>query len=370
MKTILIIEDDASLRTDVVELFQLEGYKVLEAESGEQGLAVLAQNRPNLILCDVMMPGIDGYAVLTAVRSQPRLDTTPFIFLTAKSSKDDLRRGMTLGADDYLTKPLSTQDLLQAVNVRLERHEKLMQAHQDRIEEAKKTFIRMVAHELRTPLVSISMIHDILSRRTSNITPTELEEYLEMLGAGKRRLTHLVEQMVIVTQLESDLLNAETLQAEATHTSVWDLLMSSINLARNFATRNLETDINLDMLDQATEVSCAMYPTKHALAEVIANAINFSPPRGVVDVKQWQSGGNIWISITDSGEGIPQEMMTLVSQRFEQLNREQVEQQGVGMGLPIANRIFQLHGGGMDIRSVVGKGTQVNIYLPVVAEDE
>ena len=124
MKTILIIEDQPDMRENISTILEMEEYAVLSAPEGRTGLTMAREEKPDLILCDVMMPIMDGHAVLQAVRADRTIAGTPFIFLTAKGEKQDLREGMNLGADDYLAKPVTATDLLKAITARLEREDK------------------------------------------------------------------------------------------------------------------------------------------------------------------------------------------------------------------------------------------------------
>jgi DNA-binding NarL/FixJ family response regulator len=121
MKKILIIEDEPEMRRNLATILRLEHYQSLTAENGRRGVEVALKEHPDLILCDVMMPELDGYGVLKALRDRPATEATPFIFLTAKGEKPDIRAGMNLGADDYLTKPVAKADLLNAIASRLKR---------------------------------------------------------------------------------------------------------------------------------------------------------------------------------------------------------------------------------------------------------
>jgi DNA-binding NarL/FixJ family response regulator len=123
MKKILVIEDEAEMRRNLATVLRLEKYEPITAENGKIGVEMARQQNPDLILCDVMMPQLDGFGVLQALREDPRLALIPFIFLTAKGEKNDLRSGMNLGADDYLTKPVAKADLLSAIEARLKRSE-------------------------------------------------------------------------------------------------------------------------------------------------------------------------------------------------------------------------------------------------------
>ena len=121
MKTILVIEDQPLMRRKTLTILQMEGFTVLEAASGADGIRLALDELPDLVLCDIMMPGRDGYDVLQAVRANRATATTPFIFLTSKGEKTDVRDGMNLGADDYLVKPTPRMELLEAIEARFER---------------------------------------------------------------------------------------------------------------------------------------------------------------------------------------------------------------------------------------------------------
>ncbi len=123
MKKILVIEDEPEMRRNIVTLLRFHQYEPIGAENGRQGLDLARRISPDLILCDVMMPELDGYGVLQALQADASLAGVPFIFLTAKGEKDDLRSGMNLGADDYLTKPVGNAELVSAIEARLRRSE-------------------------------------------------------------------------------------------------------------------------------------------------------------------------------------------------------------------------------------------------------
>jgi DNA-binding NarL/FixJ family response regulator len=131
MKKILVIEDEPEMRRNITTLLRFKGYKPVAAENGRVGVDTARRERPDLILCDVMMPELDGYGVLRALQADADLSFIPFIFLTAKGEKEDLRSGMNLGADDYLTKPVGNEDLVNAIETRLQRAAKQEQARRE-----------------------------------------------------------------------------------------------------------------------------------------------------------------------------------------------------------------------------------------------
>jgi DNA-binding NarL/FixJ family response regulator len=128
MKTVLVIEDEPEMRRNIARLLKLEGYDAVVAEDGLAGLKLARERKPDLILCDVMMPEMDGHGVLRALRHDPEMRSVPFIFLTARGEKSDQRGGMNLGADDYLTKPVGNEELIAAVAARLTRAEQTVRA--------------------------------------------------------------------------------------------------------------------------------------------------------------------------------------------------------------------------------------------------
>ena len=125
MKKILVIEDQSDVRENIAELLEISGFEVLTAEDGAVGVDMALEHKPDLILCDVMMPRLDGFTVLNILSKRPETSDVPFIFLTAKTEKEDIRKGMNLGADDYITKSFSKEELIQAVTTRLAKADRL-----------------------------------------------------------------------------------------------------------------------------------------------------------------------------------------------------------------------------------------------------
>jgi DNA-binding response OmpR family regulator len=122
-KTILLIEDNQDVRENTAEILELANYKVLQAENGKIGVEIAQKTKPDLIICDIMMPVLDGYGVIHLLTKNAETATIPFIFLTAKSERLDFRKGMEMGADDYITKPFDDIELLNAVESRIKKHE-------------------------------------------------------------------------------------------------------------------------------------------------------------------------------------------------------------------------------------------------------
>ncbi len=121
MKNILVIEDDPFIRSNIFEVLELSGYTVFTSNNGEDGLSMAFELSPDLIICDILMPKMDGYEVKNRLDKNPRTKSTPFIFLTANADMKELRHGMAVGADDYITKPFLIADLLKSIQLRFEK---------------------------------------------------------------------------------------------------------------------------------------------------------------------------------------------------------------------------------------------------------
>jgi signal transduction histidine kinase len=276
-----------------------------------------------------------------------------------------MRSGMELGADDYITKPFTTQELLVAVQTRLEKHTAMTQLNDEKLEKARQQLTRMVAHELRTPLISINTVLDIISRQLGQLSRYQLQEMLDTIGMGSKRLNRLVDQMVFLTQLETGILKQDEIVSNGVPMRLWEVLITAIDLARRFAYLHPEVDIQLDDRDNLALVMCNPAALKHALAEIITNSLSYSPAGSVATIAQWKTSDSVWISVVDQGQGIPPEHLVQIIEGFHQVDRETHEQQGMGLGLALANRVIEAHGGKLEITSVVGKGTQVLVCLPV-----
>ena len=214
MTKVLVIEDERYLLEDITELLQYTDFEVQGASNGSEGLAVAQEYPPDLIICDIMMPELDGYQVLEEIRANPMTANTPFIFLTAKADRDSMRQGMELGADDYLTKPFTSAELLTAISTRLKRQSQIAVQSEQKLDNVKRQLTRMVTHELRTPLISINTVVDVISRQIGQLSQSEMQELLDTISVGSKRLSHRVEQLFSSRSLKSGMLSHETIMRD------------------------------------------------------------------------------------------------------------------------------------------------------------
>ncbi|HEY9651819.1 MAG TPA: EAL domain-containing protein, partial [Coleofasciculaceae cyanobacterium] len=152
MNKILVIEDERSIRLNLLKLLTVEGFQAIAAENGTSGVAMAQVEQPDLIICDIMMPGIDGYEVLNRLQQNPTTSTIPFIFLTAKTERSEWRKGMKLGADDYLTKPFTRAELLDAITSRIQKQVSLNQRHSLELQQAEAQLNYLLRHDVLTNL--------------------------------------------------------------------------------------------------------------------------------------------------------------------------------------------------------------------------
>ena len=181
MKKILIIEDEKSIRSGIADILMFEGFEVYEAENGLAGVQLAKEVLPDLILCDIMMPKMDGHEVLKQLRSENKTKLIPFIFMTALADHADVRTGMELGADDYLTKPFLRDELLTAIHTRLQKSEAIHKQIETMVDDLRKRVISHLPHELLTPLNGILGFTDliIIIKNLAFISPVERSDDVE-----------------------------------------------------------------------------------------------------------------------------------------------------------------------------------------------
>jgi two-component system, OmpR family, alkaline phosphatase synthesis response regulator PhoP len=214
MPKILVIEDEKPVRTNIVDLLSVEGFDAIGAENGQAGLQVLRDQTIDLVICDVLMPKMDGFEVLKALSQNPSTEMIPLIFLTAKTERSDIRQGMNLGAYDYITKPFTRVELLEAVNAQLKKQERLVhQAElaseqveqvQQKLNElqtftdAKDQLLNNLIEELRNPMSNISMAIRLLK---DEVPGAKRDRYLKILQDEFSREIDLINQVTELQQL-------------------------------------------------------------------------------------------------------------------------------------------------------------------------
>jgi two-component system sensor histidine kinase/response regulator len=362
---IMVVEDDLALLEGIRELLEISGYRVMTASNGREALDALEDERPDLIVSDIMMPEMDGYTFHAAVREIGRLTSVPFIFLTARGEKSDIRRGRSAGADDYITKPFDDEDLLAAIRGKLSRFEAVRSQQSEEIEDFKHKILLTLSHEFRTPLTYILNYSDLLSQEGSSLSSEDFDEFMFGIKRGAERLNRLVEDFLILVELESgEARNAYNFRrAQVEETSAWLRI-----LARRFTpeAERKKLELRIDVPDDLPPIVIDETYLSDAIGRLLENAIKFSEADS-----QWvrfaasEEDGKLLLHIQDQGIGIAEEELNRLFDLFHQIDRAKREQQGIGSGLAICRGIVALHGGELTVESKVGQGSTFHIALPI-----
>lgn len=363
MTTILVIEDEEPIRENLATLLEAEGYTVISAANGRIGVQLARQHLPDLILCDILMPELDGYGVYRELRQDPVTAIIPFIFLTARATQADLRAGMILGADDYLTKPFRREDVLQAIATRLARRAVVTQHFQSKVDELRRGMAQMLPHELRTPLTGILGFSSILAENYASLQADEIREIADAIHRSAGRLHRLIQKFLLYAELELVARNPEELQMLRGLRVESAALVIETAARRKAEEAGRNADLSLDLQDAAVGIA-EPYLTFMA-EELTENAFKFSTAGTPVQISSRVADRGLIIAVADHGRGMTPQQLAGVS-AFMQFERRRYEQQGQGLGLALVRRLAELHGGELQIESRPDQGMTVRVSLPLV----
>jgi signal transduction histidine kinase len=368
MKTILVIEDEKALLEPLLDLLTAENFEVLGTSDGKTGIELAKTHLPNLIISDIMMPDVDGFDVLRALRSSPATATIPFIFLTAKTDRRDWRQGMELGADDYLTKPFSRSQLLKAISVQLEKQVAIDQQQSQKLDRLRSSIALSLPLELRSPLNNILGYSQLLFDESDALERSEIQGIAKTIHRSAERLYRLTQNFLLYAELELIATNLE--QIKALQSSRVSSAASTIEQMAVLVAKRVgrEADLQLDLVDASVRI--AKVRLEKIVEELIDNAFKYSPAGtpvrvvGVLGCRDVPLSHFYTLSVTDKGRGMTASQIAEVG-AYQQFDRKLYEQQGSGLGLTITQRLAQLLGGELAIESTLGQQTTVKVVLPV-----
>jgi two-component system, sensor histidine kinase and response regulator len=357
-KKVLVIDDTEEIRIIISESLHLYGFTALVAEDGASGIQMARKHSPDLIICDINMPNMDGYATLTALREEDTTATIPFVFLSGASDKINMRRGMELGADDYLTKPFTHKELLAAVNARLEKQADLQRQSEKKLDELRGNITMALPHELRTPLNGILGLANIMIDDYANMPPEEVLESAKYIHESASRLHRLIENFLLHSQIE--LMASEKKKIETASNSIPVPVEQIIpEIARKVAARfKREADLLVEIAPGTLLIPVDHF--KKIVEELVDNAFKFSESGKQVRINSAMSEGGFLLTIEDHGRGMSREQLSTIGPHM-QFERKTFEQQGSGLGLTIARRLTELLGGQFIIESNPGLGTTARV---------
>jgi signal transduction histidine kinase len=379
----VLIVDDERRNAELLKVMLLpEGYVLLTATSGEDALALLADQQPDLILLDVMMPGMDGYQVATRIKQNPATNNIPVIMLTALDDRNARMLGLNAGAEDFLTKPVDRAELCVRVRnlLRLKAYgDKLRVAHAalatalteasearlmaEHANNAKTQFLRAMSHELRTPLNAISGYTEILEMGIrGTVNPAQVKD----LGRIKRASAYLL-------RLINDVLTIARLEGARP--------LHLVSIAVNPVLSEVESLCILQAKANGLELSVAeceheMFACADAerfqqiLLNLVTNAVKFTPKGGGINVTCDDDSGVVRVRVQDTGVGVRMLDLERVFEPFVQIDRHLTTetQQGVGLGLSISRELARAMSGDLTLDSVEGVGSTFTLTLPIASD--
>jgi CheY-like chemotaxis protein len=362
MAKILVIEDEDTIREILIEMLEGENFDVIDASNGQHGLQLAQEALPDLIVCDIMMPDIDGFAVLNQLRQNPSTETIPFIFLTAKAAKSDRRQGMALGADDYVVKPFTRDELMGTIAARFKKQTVLNKQSQKKLDELRGNILHALPHELHTPLNGILGLSRVLIDTYDLTQRDEALEMLEEIYTSGKRLYRLTQNFLLHAELEliaADPRRVKVLRRSGVESSTQKIITAAALQKAEQANR--VADLHLDA--QAVIVQIPEQRLQKIAEEIIDNAFKFSEPETPVYVSSCLKDSTFNLSVINSGRGMTNAQIANLGAGM-QFERKLYEQQGSGLGLIIAKRLTELHGGQLTIESIPQQEITVRVYLP------
>lgn len=367
MTTILVIEDERLIRETIVGMLELADMETISAENGVVGIDLARQHLPDLIISDITMPDMDGYGVLQALHSHAETAVIPFVFLTALADKSAVRTGMELGADDYLTKPFTAEELLAAVSSRLARQAATLKHHQKKLDEFRGSLVHTLPHELRTPLGAIMGYSDLILTPGANLETSEIMDMVEGIRRAGQRLYHITENFLLRVQVELMKPYPERLELLRQSCTLEPGALIAEHAHQKAEQYNRESDLNLDLADDVA-VGISEGSLKKIAEELVDNAFKFSKAGTPVRVSATTTANEYVLCINDTGRGMtPQQIAEIGA--FSQFERSLYEQQGVGLGLTLSEGLAELYGGTLTLESALNEGTTICVTLALSSSE-
>jgi two-component system, sensor histidine kinase and response regulator len=357
--TILIIDDDAHLGAVMALGLETQGYTTMCAPNGIVGLEMANAHMPDLILCDVDMPGKDGRLLLKELRANPKLSDRQFVLMTGRAPLANQRTGMDLGADDFLLKPFDLAALIRCVEARMTRAGLSRRMDEHGVEQLRKSLNSSLPHEFFTPLAGILGLTELLQKELDTSSKDEIRDYLREIHDAGRRLHRRLSNYLLILGLEP--------KDVARETSVMDAaaVVKALSDGAGASARrhNRVPDVTMDIVGSGIRASPSDLA---ALAEeLVDNALTYSEKGSPVRVRARPDSGLLRISVVDLGRGMTPKQQRQLDSKLQKDTKDQ-DGQGVGVGLTLVRKLVQVLNGEIRLESEVGRGTTIHIALPIV----
>jgi two-component system, sensor histidine kinase and response regulator len=363
MKTILVIDDDDLLREGIRLELEAGEYSVVEASNGKRGYEYARLYIPDLILCDVNMPEIDGNETLVLLRQDSITSTIPVIMMTGVMKEyTNIHQSMNIGADDYIIKPFTMPDLLVTIRTKLKKQQNLLLKVESKLENLRSNIATSLPHELRTPLTAIIGFSELLQAEYLTMDREDIGDIVRLIQNSSLRLNKLIEEYIDYSQIELVAIDGPKrmiLRQEVTR-DIPSVLKTLAEQKAGDAGRI--QDLKLDLQSGVAQIS--EVHLKKIVTHLLDNAFKFSKPDTIVQMNCQEKDGWFLLFIRDSGMGMSAEQISLIG-GYMQFDRKIHERQGLGLGLIIAKRISEIYGGDLMVASQLNEGTTVTVKLPI-----
>ncbi len=359
---IMAIDDNPEVTNILSLMLSSRGYEVVTAEGGAEALGLMEERRPDLILCDIMMPEMDGFEVFRRVREHPQWRILPFVFLTARSDMDARTYSRELGVEAYIMKPFDRGELIAVINGLLRRAEELQSYSTAEMDTFKSQFLFMITHELNTPLSVVRMLTENLRQSLTRMTEAQVVESLELQSESVARLSSIVESMLLALQIDTG--RAQQLFDTWAAPQLIGTLVNTVVRQAGPLARGRQVIVMGSGLDGQYWVMGHQEQLQQIFRRILDNAIRFSPRGERVLVTMSATEELVEISFKDRGPGMGPDEIDTAFARLHQVNREQQEQQGVGLSLNLSRALALIHGGDIRVVSAPGAGSTFTVILP------
>jgi two-component system sensor histidine kinase/response regulator len=360
---ILIIEDTESIRNELKDILLFEGMHVITAENGQEGIDKAKEYLPDLILCDIMMPIKDGYEVFNEIKTNSNLIFIPFLFITAQTTVENIRKGMIMGADDYITKPFNVDLLVKSIEIRLLKEAKRKQSERGKIETLQYNISSAIPHELLTPLNGILGLSNLIKDPNFKVDETEVRDLASGIFDSGNRLLNTLTKFITYTEIELLINNKESanlLNNEIINMGEHELKEQMHVIARTFS-RESDLDLNI----RSFKAKIPAYHFKIIMENIVDNAFKFSKNMDKVEVVVEVEDYHVNITLIDNGVGFNEVTLKEIG-AFTQFERSRMEQQGLGLGLITTQKLVEFYNGKLNISKNSPKGSCVRISLILV----
>ena len=365
-RKVLIVDDDRLNIRVLNGILKGDGYVLAEADSGENALAIYPNFRPDLVLLDVMLPGIDGFETCRRLKAEHGANSAPVIFITAKSESDDVVEGLTAGGVDYLPKPFKPKEVVARVRTHLQNQilseQRAMLVEQLRkANEAKNRFLGMAAHDLRNPLSSIRGIAEFLREGAVGQLTREQIELVDTIHGASQSMLDMVNELLDVATIEAGELKVRP----ELHDLAKLLAKSAAAMGREASKK--QTSVVFDPPAEPVNLTIDPAKIRQVADNLLSNAIKYSPPGSTIRafVTHHAANRTCSFSVRDEGPGIPENERDKLFQDFGQLSSKPTAgEKSTGLGLAICRKIVEAHRGTIVAENLPNRGCEFRVTLP------